>query len=349
MSGPATFYSDGESAYVARKEMELGTWGIRIWPAKVTVDHDMWLRSWETSLDGIPLVGALAHEVARSQLERKSPQAEREVEWKVASRVKRRFDEELKESLEKLSDTIEARILEPLARMSLEPVTVSAQTTDRRMVTRLRLAGDDQLGSSTPRPQAPGDSLLSVQIHQSALNNMLEQLELDGHTFTLGELRRHLADKLNRPAMAEKTTEQDDVKITFAASDAVHVEFGEGQVSLTLSVVQLSRSPHRWSNFQVRVSYRPEVEGRTAHLVRDGVIQLIGHQNMRSQIALRGIFSKTFHKDRSWLITPERLETEPAFEPMAITQLVIDDGWLGFALGPKRPETRMAAVRSPVR
>jgi len=346
LAGPATFYSNSKAAYRAWREMELGTWGIHIWPTRVAVNNNTWLRSWETNFDGVPLVGALAHSVARNQHERNRPEAEREVEWKVASRVKRQFDEESQERLEKLSDLLEQRLFAPLERMSLEPVTVSSETTEERIVTRLRLATDDQLGSSTPRPEAPTDSLLSVQAHQSAINNVFEQLDLDGNTFTLAELRRHLAERLNRPEMAENAGdadgEQDDVTITFADRDAVNVRLDEGQVRITLAVAELTASARRWSDFQVRVFYRPEVEGRTVRLVRDEVIHLIGQLNLRSQIALRGIFSKTFHKDRHWVITPESLETDARFSGTAITQLALDDGWVGFALGPDPSDSEIA-------
>jgi hypothetical protein len=348
-AGPATFHSNSNSAYRAWREMELGTFGIRVWPTKVAVNNDMWLRAWETSLDGVPLVGALAHGMARNQHERQMPEADREVESKVASRVKRQFDEESLARLEKLSDVLDRRVFQPLERMSLEPVTVSAETTEERIVTRLRLATDDQLGSSTPRPEAPVDSLLSLQAHQSALNNVLEQLELDGDTFTLAQLRKHLADKLNRPEMAEKTGDEDDIEIAFAEHDAVNVQLVDGQVVLTLSVKSLGASSRRWFDFQVRVFFQPEVEGRTARLARDGVIQLIGSMNMRSQIALRGIFSKTFHKDRPLVITPEAFETDPRYAQTAITQLAIDDGWVGFALGPLRPESQVARAGGTVK
>ena len=65
---------------------------------------------------------------------------------------------------------------------------IAAQTTVDRAIMRLRLAGDEQVGSHTPRPQAPADSLASVQIHESVLRNVVERLNLDGRTFTLPQL-----------------------------------------------------------------------------------------------------------------------------------------------------------------
>ena len=48
----------------------------------------------------------------------------------------------------------------------------------------------------------------------------------------------------------------------------------DGQIVLTLSIAQLSKSPRKWKNFQIQAFYRPKVEGRSAELVREGVIHI---------------------------------------------------------------------------
>ncbi|HYW79712.1 MAG TPA: hypothetical protein VE890_09055, partial [Thermoguttaceae bacterium] len=81
--------------------------------------------------------------------------------------------------------------------------------------------------------------------------------------------------------------------------------------------------------------YRPEVDGRSIQLVRDGVVQLVGERmSMGSRIAVRGIFAKTFSKNRPWKITPETVVDHPKLSDLVVTQLTIEDGWLGIALGP---------------
>ena len=78
-------------------------------------------------------------------------------------------------------------------------------------------------------------------------------------------------------------------------------------------------------------------------MVRDGIVQLGGRRiPTGQQIALRGIFAKTFSSRRAWNLTPQRLATEEKFADLTVTQFVIDDGWLGVALGPQRPTERSA-------
>ena len=131
---------------------------------------------------------------------------------------------------------------------------VSAETTDKRFSMRIRLAGPDQLGGHTPRPQAPADSLASMQIHESMINNVLDRLELDGQTFDLARFGRRLSERLHRFQPKPVDPDQEDVKITFAAKDAMHVRCNDGRVEITLAIARLSKGSRHFKDFQVRAS-----------------------------------------------------------------------------------------------
>ena len=335
-SGPARFFNRSEAVYVAQKPMELGIWGLRLWPADVEVRNATRLRGLETNFDPIPLVGSLAQGFARSQHESKRCESNREVERKVAVQAKSRIDAEADARLSKVSERLRDRILGPLAAMSLGPEIIEANTSPRRLTVRLRVGDEDQLGGNTPRPWAPSDSLASFQVHESAMNNVIAKLELDGRTFTLPELRGWVAKRLNRPEIAERETDHDDTTITFAARDAVTVRCQDGRIILTLDIVELVRPPHAWTDFKVRAFYRPEIDGQSAKLVRDGVVHLIGRMNTRSQIGLRGLFGTFFSRDKPLDLSPERLSTDPRMADLAVRQFAISDGWIGVAVGPKR-------------
>lgn len=337
VAGPATFYSDSQSVYRGWKEIEIGREGIHLHPARVAVNNDLTLRGLQTDFDELPLIGALAQEVARSQHEQKRCEMISEVEQKIASRAQWQIDQEAEARLGTAAQRVRSAVLDPMAELSLGPSVVSAETTDRRVTVRLRLASDRQLGSHTPRPQAPADSAVSLQIHESAINNVFEQLGLDGATFTLPQLRERISSRLGRSDLFSGGTENDDVTIRFAPRNALHVACRDGQVILTLAIRQLAKLPYAWDDFQVRVFLRPRVQGRTVELVRDEVIHLIGENlNTRSQIALRGVFGKTFHKQRPISLIPDRIVNEPRLQDLVFTQVVVEDGWIGAALGAGR-------------
>jgi hypothetical protein len=345
-SGPATFVNDSESTYTARKPMEIDLKGITLWATEVEVDHDSRLRRVQTKLDPVPILGSVVRGLAERGYEDKKPAADAEVREKIAARAQERIDRETTAQLTQVARQLHKDVLGPVEALLLDPTLLGAETTRQRLVMRIRLAGADQLGSQTPRPLAPADSLASAQIHESVLNNVLQRLDLEGQTFTLAELHQRIAERLHRPAPKPCDPDQEDVKITFAAQNAVRVRCVEGRIEIALSVAKLSKPPRRWKDFQVRAFYRPEVRGRSIELVRDGTIQLIGSRlNLGSQLALRGVFSKVFSQKSPWNVTPEPFVKNPRLDGLAFTQFAIGEGWMAVALGPDRTAAKPAGMR----
>lgn len=345
--GPAIFYNRSDAVYVARKPVEVGVFGIRLWPAEVEVHNSTRLRGLETDFDPIPLLGSIVQEVARSQHEARRWEANREVEAKLKARAKTQIDAEADARLTSVSRRFQDRILSPMAALGLGPEMVEAKTDSQRIMMRLRIGGAEQLGANTPRPWAPSDSLASFQAHESAINNLLDRLDLAGRTFTLPELRQWVADRLHRPEFAQRETEHDDICLTFAQQNPVVIRFQNGRFSVSLSIGYLRKGQNEWSNFQVCAIYRPEIDGDKARLVRDGVVQLRGDLDMRSQIGLRGLFGKAFDKEKPLLISPENISPDPRMRELMITQFVIEDGWVGIAVGPKQRPVPPEIARLP--
>ena len=153
-----------------------------MWPAEVEVNQDLRLREVSTDFDPIPLIGRFAQEIARSEHESMRCQMNVEAEQRVWARAKDQVDAEADARLGQVARRVQSAVVEPLAALALGPAVIGAETTKERVSMRLRLASDEQLGGNTPRPRAPADCLASVQVHQSALNNVLDQLQLDGAT-----------------------------------------------------------------------------------------------------------------------------------------------------------------------
>jgi len=344
-AGPATFYSEGESTYIARKPMEISLRGIRVWPTEVSVDNDSKLKGIRTDFDRVPIVREIVRRVSQSQHDEKMPAADAEIREKIAARAKERIDREATEQISAAAKRLHDEVLGPMDSLLLDPMLVAAETTEKRFSMRIRLAGADQLGGHTPRPQAPSDSLASLQVHESMLNNILERLELNGQTFDLAGLGRRVAERLHRYQPKPVDPDQEDVKITFAAKDAVHVRCYDGRIEITLAVARLSKGARNWwKDFQVRAFYRPVVQGRSVDLMRDGYVQLLGPRMSGTQVVLRGVFLKVFSQKEPIHATPEAFVKNPKLDGIVVTQFVIDDGWIGAAIGPQRTITAQAAA-----
>ena len=168
-------------------------------------------------------------------------------------------------------------------------------------------------------------------------NNLCEQLRLAGRTYTLPELRRHIVGTFNLKNSHFMDATDENVTITFADDSAVHVHCEDGRIELNLAVARLANDERTWKNFVVRVYYQPQVNGLQARLVRDGSVQLSGSRlSTRSQIALRGIFSKAFAKDRDLLLVDPKWSTDQRTRDLAFSQFVIQDGWIAAAVSEPR-------------
>jgi hypothetical protein len=350
-SGPATFRNAGRSTFLVQKLFVLGPWGLRSWSAisdARTVGGS--LISLETDYDGIPLFGSLVRSVARSQFDDSQAVVRSEADAKLAQRSRMQFDMEMGARLGKVEANFDEKVSRPIKRLGLDITPIAFATTEDRIIARYRLAASDQLGAHTPRPRAPSDSLLSVQLHESAINNLLAKLGLEGRRFKLPELLNFVAAKMNRAPGKLAEDVPDDLALTFADEDAVRVRLRDNKLELRLSFAAVEHGRNHWRDFTVTTSYGLISQGLTASLQRESGVFLDGPGlKGRAELVLRGIFSRALSRNRHIELGSEQLAQDPRLQDLAVSQLLIDDGWLGIAVGPNNVdrEARVRRVKTP--
>jgi hypothetical protein len=345
-SGPVTLYSNSDASYIARKLFELGPSGLRAWPAEAEASNSPRLRGVETDYDDVPFLGMMVEGIARYKHAEKAGAVRQVARRKVTTRVQEEVDAAIEPKLTEGKRLVRERLLDPLEGLRLAPTVIDMRTTATRLTMRFRLAGDEQLAACTPRPMALADSLASLQIHQSLLNNVCDRINLDGQCLSVPDLQQRLVDALRLPPTAMTGEYPADLRITFAKRDALRVRFVEDRVEVTLSVAELRKYPKTWRDFHVRIYYRPSIKGLDARFVRDGTVQLWGERvGANPQIALRGIFSKVFSQDREIKLFEGPLLSDARLNDLGVTQCTLTDGWLGLSLGPRNaPATARRTV-----
>jgi hypothetical protein len=346
----ATVYSRSHSNFVVQKPIVIRPNGARGLAAEIDVDLSTQLSGVETTFDPVPLLGWIVRRRVEGAYEQRQSEARREAQRQMTETMRERIDEESHKLIDQANQRLEQDFQNWLQGLSLERPHIEMRTTPQRLIVRTRLANENQLGANTPRPRAPSDSLVSVQVHESAINNVLGQLELDGLTFTVRELHFWVADKLGLPLEANLAEQRDDVRITFAPRDAIQVHCQDGRLEITLSIAKVDRDYGRdFHNIQVRVFYRPDPASTRGELVRDGVVQLIGYRlGASGQVGLRGVFSKMFAKERRWAMVPERFAQYPQLAHTEVVQHEIADGWMALALAdPRVADKALAARQAP--
>ena len=334
--GPATFYTRGRSRFRAEKPITIDAGGIRWGRTEVGVDSDTALAGLRTDVDGVPLLGDIVQNIATRQYRSRTPAAELEAQQLLAQRVRSMLDAEVEQRIEELQGKFLAHFYRPLYHLDLNPVALEMRTTETRGIARYRLAGPHQLGAHTPRPLAPADSVLSVQMHESVVNNVIEQLGWQGRRMPLDTVYAELAQLFGLPTIQPPDDLPEDVMVRFAERNPLRLAFEDGRVRITLGLAELSQGRNRWRNFVVRVHYQPVPEDPRVDLARDQYVELMGRLGLGDQIALRGIFSRVFSREKPIGLLTRFLEDDARMHGLALTRMEIGDGWLAVAIGPKR-------------
>ncbi len=332
-NGPAVFNTHRDSSFAAATPLEITRHDYAVGSSLIEVQGSTRLRGIRTNYDGWPLFGPLINDFAEIQYYKASGVSNRIADRKMKSQIAEQLNQQLNERLEDRSKQLEQVVLGPLASMQLDPMVVDLNTTEQRLTARYRLAGDWQLGAFTPRPRAPRSSLMSLQVHQSAINNTLERLVPRTQSKAIDQMVLDGLMMFGQPASALPDDLPDDVEIQFAKSRPVTLEIVDGAAWITLRIVRLSRDRLKLSHFIVRAEYRPQVDGLNASLVREGHLRISGPgMSMRERLPVRAIFNKVLSPTRKFALTVPALVEHPKAQDLAVSQLELRDGWIGLAI-----------------
>lgn len=340
-NGPVSIRSISDADFNSVTPLEIRRDAFDVESTQVRVDSQTRVRGIDTDYDSVPLLNSLVREIARSRYESSAPVAKRIQHGQIGDGVGSEIDRRLKDQLDQGADKLSRHITGPLAHLGLNPKVLDMQTSADRLTARYRVGGDWQLAAFTPRPRAPSDSLLSVQVHQSVLNNTLETVLPQGKPVAVSEIIGQLQQQFgfDPQAMASEAEADDlaaDTQIQFNSTRPVTVEIEDGMLWVTLRVQRLHRPQSiDLRRFIVRVCYRYEIDGLHARLVRDAHLRISGpNLSMRDRLPIRAIFNKVFSSNRPLTLVPETLAQLPAMKGLVIRQFELRDGWVSVAFGP---------------
>ena len=324
----------GNSNFQANTPIEINTKGIAVGNSQVSVQGRSSLRGVRTDYDAWPVVGSLVRSIAKRRYESLQPRANRIANHKIKAEVSEELQERVDERVSLATKQMSEMILGPLGRLQLDPKVMDLQTTDKRLLARYRLAGDWQLAAFTPRPRAPSSSLMSLQIHQSALNNTFEQLIPRDRPLSIEELIRHTAVTFGQSEITLPEDIPSNVSVQFAKTRPITVEIEDAKLWITLRVLRLQRDNQKGlTRFIVRAAYQPQVDGINARLVRDGHLRISGPgMSARERLPIRAIFNKVLASSRSLPLTLPQVANHPSMDGLEVSQVELRDGWIALAI-----------------
>jgi hypothetical protein len=345
MKGPVRIRSAGTTDFSGTKRIFVRPDGYHLEPSAIGADSHNQLVGVTTDYDWMPLVGNVARDRARDQYAEKQRWVRALTESRVSSEASESLDRETYESMQRAQQRFHDRFTTRFDKSGVKLTTIEMKSTPERLVARLRIASDDQLGSHTPRPRALSDSLASIQLHETAMNNLASTLGLDGQRLTAQEL----VEKLRRefPNMVLKDVEESrrDTVFQFAPKDAIQFRIENGGLEMKIAFDSVELDGEAMENVTIHSEYSPAVAGLNADLVRNGSLGVEGELSAAERARLHNIFKQVFPPDQRLEFAHLNLD-DHRLDGLMITQLVMEDGWVGIAIGPEASNRTAERFRS---
>jgi len=344
--GPVTVNSRGVTAIDARRRIFLDEFNVSSAPVEASADTD----STVTGLGINARFGKrLIRRIASKKIAESKAQAEAIAEGKARDRIRRQFGEQTEPAVAQMREQFQEKVRGPLQARGLYPESFHMHTTDRhlRVVARKSLA--NQLAAFSGPPAASSGNLITAQIHESAVNNILEE-KLGGKVVTQDDVARiakeqnlKMPDSLGSDPDAEQKTWQ----ITFAKYRPVTVAADDSRVKVTVRGDKFVSGERSFPGMDIAAVYAVGQGPKGPVLVREGNVQInppgfkSGDRKLTmAETSLRRILQKRFDK-----VFKDAIEIEPlplqgelaSVGPLPMNQLQSrKDGWLvaGWRKGP---------------
>ncbi len=343
-SGPVRLRSQGQTDFSGSKTVTVRADGMHMQESDVDANSHNRLVGVTTDYDWVPLFGGYARDRAMQEYQARQNRVRTEMESRVSSEASDSLDRETHEAMERARKNIYGRFTERFEQYGIKLTTIEMKSTPERLVARLRVASDDQLASHTPRPRALSDSLASLQLHETALTNSAVTLGLDGQRLTGAELQQKMREQFPKVVLKDAADVHRDTVFQFAPKNAVQIHIKDGRFELAVAFDNVQLDGDDMPNVIVHAYYTPSVDGLNAELARDGALGVEGQISGTERARLHNIFQQVLPPERKLTLIHLGDQPELHLDGLMITQLVLEDGWVGIAIGPE--STNRVAERS---
>ncbi len=357
VNGPATIRSRGITRIGARKRLRLDADGLHGLPTVSAARTSTTTTGVSTNLCW-PL-RSVADRVAEKRVRESKSQANRIAARRAERQFNRRMDT-------RASTILAERTAGPLRRARWElaereqfPGLLRFRTTADELSLTVLQAGRHQLGAPTAPPERPGAGLISIRVHESALNNLatgfLSGLELEERQFKTDMeevLGRQLPERFQPEPGKEPWT------ITFERRRPITVRFSDGTLAVTIRGRSFKSGEDYYAQpMNISFAYKVEPAEVGIKLVRQGEaeIQPPGHDPESGrrlgvrQVTLRRMLQRRFERILDAEIVPEALELPEPWSrvgKLVVSKLASADGWLTATFDPQQPQADTVALRS---
>ena len=243
---PATVWSRGNNNFWMNKSVFFDGRNVTSTAADFNVNTNSQVTGLATNYDGIPIVRGIVRRIASQKIAESKPQSEALTAQKIREAALPKFESEANTQFSTANDTLN-KMFASLERRGVAPDSTSARSSNTHMALSTRTIGLSRLGGSVQPPSALVATGAAVQLHESALNNAIDALGLQGRTILEKNLAQELdvalsdlfqreiklTDGLPQP-VANNEEPEPPTSFVFSTTDPIRVHFNHNQITLVL-------------------------------------------------------------------------------------------------------------------
>ena len=244
---PATIFTRGNHTFRIDAPVYFDGESLRSGEAKIDVNTNNRTVGVKTDYDGWPIVGSLVRKIARQKAQEKRGQSEFIAARKIANQALPEFNSEINERFAEANSSIQDELFAGLRAKGVGPDSISSRSSESHLAVSSRMMGMARLGG-TGQPFAPlPERGVAIQVHETAVNNLIDGLELGGRAIREDEfmevLSGSLSELLRRDIKLDDTdavseVSDDDSRATFVFDEEnpVRVRIDKDEVVLVLQI-----------------------------------------------------------------------------------------------------------------
>ena len=194
---PAVIYTRGNHFFNGQKDVLFDGRNLMAGPTMLGVNINNTTVDAKTKYDWIPLFGGFAKKLAFKEVAKKAPQSRAIAERKLRAQVQPKFDSEVDQKVAEANGAIQQG-MSRLQMANLYPTSISARSSETHLALSTRTMRNAQMGGSRPDSGYVPNDGIGLQVHDSLINNAIDELDLAGKKLREDQLLPHLEMVLSR-------------------------------------------------------------------------------------------------------------------------------------------------------
>ena len=203
--------------------------------------------------------GPLISRVARGQVDSRKGESQAEASRRAERRMNAQMNERVDSNIANLNGKYQ-KIRDALNKTGLFPRVWNLSSTTEQIDWSILLGNTYQPSAPVSAPEAKASNGLTVQVHQSAPNNMLAIL-LAGRFVDEEKFSQRITDFLGEtPKFMERKTEESPAKVSFGQRAPVDVLFVDNKIRVVVRLNDIQVLDNAARSFTISVEYTIKME-----------------------------------------------------------------------------------------